>query len=605
MTPPEEEENISFELVLPGADEPSSIGWLAPPSPPDGNESPLPGWLNNETSGEEFRSGLVPSSPTIIRKVRQSTLIVRRDEIERDALTAKAPNVPNASTLPPEALKKAVKNPLVYGLIAKVSLPRPAFQFKIEHDLPANVALLDVKPKAAVVGNRIIWSFGRVDPGQEIRLQLVIQPEEGAVINPSDLAVFEAGYKQSLHFQTPIARPRLSAVADGPIEMPMGTWETVRLQIRNSGNWPVKNAIVRGLLPTGLKLGENAPTQEEIGLLLPGEVYEFSYRVRATQEGPQTILFELSGSDNTSCQVERTIVVLAPKLELRIPGPIRAAQDQEVEFQLELSNFGRACTEQYEVYLDYSAHLEPLKFERGSIDSVRRRLSWTGPAMQPNSEVSYPVRFKTAQLGIAELNVEVRTASGARIKSSRSLTIEKQTDRKREIQEQFIASMEARLNVGFPAVSGAADATVETSQHIVFSIHNSDFALPMSVVREVGRAPHTTPVPNVPDWLVGLANIRGEIVSVVDLAGFLQINSSGDTAEKRILVVRSQQSSVQTALIVDRIRGLRNLNEQTLQPMEIASPFVRGRVESQGLEISLLQTEEMLNSPQMRQFEIY
>lgn len=46
-------------------------------------------------------------------------------------------------------------------------------------------------------------------------------------------------------------------------------------------------------------------------------------------------------------------------------------------------------------------------------------------------------------------------------------------------------------------------------------------ALDLAEVREVVPAPTAAPVPRAPSWLVGLANLRGEIVPIVDTAGAL------------------------------------------------------------------------------------
>src|SRR5258708_6138250 len=47
-------------------------------------------------------------------------------------------------------------SPLTYGLVAKVSLSRPGFGFRIEHDLPPDVDLIEARPKAKVVGEHLI-----------------------------------------------------------------------------------------------------------------------------------------------------------------------------------------------------------------------------------------------------------------------------------------------------------------------------------------------------------------------------------------------------------------------------------------------------------------
>ena len=104
--------------------------------------------------------------------------------------------------------------PLTYGLVAKVALSRPGFGFRIEHDLPPDVELIDVRPKAKVVGEHLIWQLGRVDPGQEIRLEIVVQPQPGAVLNPDDLR----GIRSYLFAELVLSGPRRSHKAGRVLE---------------------------------------------------------------------------------------------------------------------------------------------------------------------------------------------------------------------------------------------------------------------------------------------------------------------------------------------------------------------------------------------------
>jgi hypothetical protein len=57
-------------------------------------------------------------------------------------------------------------------------------------------------------------------------------------------------------------------------------------------------------------------------------------------------------------------------------------------------------------------------------------------------------------------------------------------------------------------------------QHVVFGLAGNTYAIPIDSVREIGRPPAMTSVPNVPDWVLGLVNVRGDIVSLVDLRDF-------------------------------------------------------------------------------------
>ena len=76
------------------------------------------------------------------------------------------------------------------------------------------------------------------------------------------------------------------------------------------------------------------------------------------------------------------------------------------------------------------------------------------------------------------------------------------------------------------------------------------------------------PVPLTQPWYLGLANVRGNLVGVVDLSLFTSgAPASWTTASRLVLVAGRLQAHC--ALLVDRMIGLRNL--ERLQPMEVAS----------------------------------
>src|SRR4051812_21657188 len=66
----------------------------------------------------------------------------------------------------------APDGPFTYGLRCKVALTKPGFGFRVEHDMPQGVELVETRPKATVVGQHLIWQLGRLDPGQELRLEV-------------------------------------------------------------------------------------------------------------------------------------------------------------------------------------------------------------------------------------------------------------------------------------------------------------------------------------------------------------------------------------------------------------------------------------------------
>lgn len=54
-------------------------------------------------------------------------------------------------------------------------------------------------------------------------------------------------------------------------------------------------------------------------------------------------------------------------------------------------------------------------------------------------------------------------------------------------------------------------------QVVGFRIGRETFGLPIELVREIVRVPEITSVPNAPDYIEGVINLRGRIIPVVDL----------------------------------------------------------------------------------------
>jgi len=77
---------------------------------------------------------------------------------------------------------------------------------------------------------------------------------------------------------------------------------------------------------------------------------------------------------------------------------------------------------------------------------------------------------------------------------------------------------------------------------VTFALANERYALEAKHVREVVRIHDYTPVPGAPDFLVGLFNLRGEILAVIDLRKFLGVADGGVTDLSRILVMGGERA---------------------------------------------------------------
>ncbi|HTZ99294.1 MAG TPA: chemotaxis protein CheW [Candidatus Aquilonibacter sp.] len=74
-------------------------------------------------------------------------------------------------------------------------------------------------------------------------------------------------------------------------------------------------------------------------------------------------------------------------------------------------------------------------------------------------------------------------------------------------------------------------------QVVGFRIGRETFGLPISIVREIVRVPEITAVPNAPDYIEGVINLRGRIIPIVDLRKRFGDRAVEPNKKNRIVVV--------------------------------------------------------------------
>lgn len=148
----------------------------------------------------------------------------------------------------------------------------------------------------------------------------------------------------------------------------------------------------------------------------------------------------------------------------------------------------------------------------------------------------------------------------------------------------------------------------DEEQHVLFELAGAEYAVPIANVIEIGRPPDVTPVPNVPDWVLGVANLRGEVISMVDLRTFLGMDGTSYGQDCRMLVARASEENVTTGLIVDQVSGIRYLSvDRIVTPGALiedkVAPYLHGVYEHDEHLLVVLNLERLLLSPEMQQFE--
>lgn len=125
-------------------------------------------------------------------------------------------------------------------------------------------------------------------------------------------------------------------------------------------------------------------------------------------------------------------------------------------------------------------------------------------------------------------------------------------------------------------------AQVEIKPHwsgVGFSLLGQRFAVPMGAITEMLEVPNYTHLPGVHSWVLGLANVRGRLLPLFDLAMFFGGSLAGVRKRRRVLVLETE--TLYSGLIVDEVFGMQHFPMDTFDANATPSsaaiqPYVKG-----------------------------
>src|SRR5579871_20688 len=104
----------------------------------------------------------------------------------------------------------------------------------------------------------------------------------------------------------------------------------------------------------------------------------------------------------------------------------------------------------------------------------------------------------------------------------------------------------------------------DSRQFCTFYLNKLLFGVELKNVQEVIRSLEMTRVPLAPSTVTGLINLRGQIVTAVDLRRRLELNAREDGAPSMNVIVRGEDGAV--SLLVDEIGDVVEVEEETFEP---------------------------------------
>jgi len=142
----------------------------------------------------------------------------------------------------------------------------------------------------------------------------------------------------------------------------------------------------------------------------------------------------------------------------------------------------------------------------------------------------------------------------------------------------------------------------ESEKYLTFFLDQNEYAIPVDYVREIIGMIDKTWVPRMPDYVIGLINLRGKVISLMDLRIRFQMTSKEYSPRTCIIVVEviGEDGRKMMGLIVDSVSEVIQIEESEKEPSSncgvgLEHDFIESVGNLKGKVILMLQMERVLN----------
>ncbi|PHR92856.1 MAG: chemotaxis protein CheW [Robiginitomaculum sp.] len=138
----------------------------------------------------------------------------------------------------------------------------------------------------------------------------------------------------------------------------------------------------------------------------------------------------------------------------------------------------------------------------------------------------------------------------------------------------------------------------DESELVAFVVGNQEYCVDIMKVREIRGWTPATALPDAPDYVQGVINLRGSVLPIVDLAKRLDMETT-EPSERHVIIISQIRDQV-VGLLVDSVSDILTVSNETIQPTpdvasEVAQSFVGGVLALEdGRMISLIALDRIL-----------
>lgn len=139
------------------------------------------------------------------------------------------------------------------------------------------------------------------------------------------------------------------------------------------------------------------------------------------------------------------------------------------------------------------------------------------------------------------------------------------------------------------------------SNIVVFGLGEEKYGVPIEQVMEIIPCSEVTPVPGTPPFFEGFLNVRGELISLINLRKYVGMDKTDNCKDSRILILCSADDKVQ-GVLVDEVTSIAEVTADQIQPLEengfgkgFSKELLKGVVETSYGLVVILDIEKIVS----------
>jgi uncharacterized repeat protein (TIGR01451 family) len=283
--------------------------------------------------------------------------------------------------------------------------------------LPPNLKYESSQPEAVPKGDVLIWHLGDVPAGSERLITLTVTPTATGGFEHAATVTMAAGAKSRTVVRAPQLKVELAATSGKILR---GQPVTFRIAITNPGDGPARSVSVKAKLSPGLRHESGEPNEQNLyeqtlAVIAAGETITLDSLVADTILGGDQSCSVVAKSPDVvagapSAVNEAKVVVIEPKLTVKVAGPKERFTDTLGAYEVVLENPGTAAARNVKVVatVPVTARLQNPLPTGSHFNPQTRKLTWSRAQIDAGEKVVLPFTVRLGGSGLYTLSAEAK-----------------------------------------------------------------------------------------------------------------------------------------------------------------------------------------------------